>query len=346
MAYLLAGDDDDEKKDMLEDASLHALLGGSVEGLSGGAQMSEIINLFRQFATEDDKKDAASLKRKLKDYNFNLLPLMSDLQQVMGKVLTGENGALNDVVNLVVQSGVGVNPQTITDAVVAIVDACDGDPETSREAAFLLMRIMQVPQSAIDKLFIDEIGMSAGEAKKLDAGELARRYARYKFNKAAPLTNGFYSDAERKEMEEKYVKRFENMLKERLSKLDNEDLESSFDSDDDTVRKYAGKEAAKRMGSQDYYGSSTSEYGLIYQRIRTFDDLNEDVQLQIEQRRAKEDGDEDREKEIKSMRNYLTTIKKDLVDGNQKEVMEELRRERKKMLREARELRAERRRRD
>ena len=345
MAYLLAGDDDDEKSDMWADAAWHALAGG-LEGLSGGAQMSEILNLYRQFITEDNKKDAAALKRKLKDYDFNLLPLMSDLQQVMGKVLTGENGALNDVVNLVMQSGIGVNPQTITDAAVAIVDACDGDPETSREAAFLLMRIMQVPQSAIDKLYIDEIGLSAGEAKKLDAGELARRYARYKFNKAAPLTNGFYSDAERKEMEDKYVKRFENMLKERLSKLDNEDLESSFDTDDDTVRKYAGKEAAKRLGSQDYYGSSTSEYGLIYQRIRSFDDLNEDVQLQIEQRRAKEDGDEDREKEIKSMRNYLTSIKKELVGGNEKEVMEELRRERKKMLREARELRAERRRRD
>ena len=101
LPYLLMGDDDDEKDAMLEDAAMHALAGG-VEGLSGGNVMSDLYNLKRS-------------GEKIGTYNFNLLPLMSDLQTTLKHFDNDAVSGMTDLVNLAVQSGFGFNPQTATD---------------------------------------------------------------------------------------------------------------------------------------------------------------------------------------------------------------------------------------
>jgi hypothetical protein len=101
-----------------------------------------------------------------------------------------------------------VNPQTISDAVVAIIDGCNGDMETSKEAAFALMRILQTPQSQIEKLYMEEIDFTAEEALDMNVREFAERYAKYKIMRNAPLTKRAYSDEKEKELEERYIKTF------------------------------------------------------------------------------------------------------------------------------------------
>jgi hypothetical protein len=306
--YLIGGDDDDEKDAALKDAALHALA-GPIEGLTMGAQMSELYNLSRQLQAAEGGKEEASLRRQLENYNFNILPIMSDLQQTIGKVSNGEVGAWTDVLNLVMQSATGVNPQTLTDAMVAIYDACDGDPKTSRELAFLLMRITQVPQSQLDLLYIDELGMFAHDAKDLPLDELARRWARYKRMKGALYSGVFASDEEISETEEKLIKRFENKVKARLEGMDAEALGEAYDQATTMHEKQlVGAQAAKQAGSQDTYGSKTSTgttYGAAYAELRTFEDLMGDAALLKEWREAKAVGNTNRAKEIGALRDRL-----------------------------------------
>lgn len=194
MAYLLMGDDDDEKKDMIKDAAVRGLVGGPVEGLAAGQAISGVLG---DFAMSEEISDPM-LK----------LPATSDMESIFRQLEVDPVRAVNDIFNLVIQSGIGVNPQTITDAVVAIIDGCNGDLETSKEAAFALMRILQTPQSQIEKLYMEEIDFTAEEALDMSVREFAERYAKYKVMRTAPLTKWMYSDEKEKELEDKYIKTF------------------------------------------------------------------------------------------------------------------------------------------
>ena len=201
LPYIFIGDDDEEKKEMAKDAAVRALVGGPVEGMSGGPVLSNISGNI-------------ALGEKLSEVNGVQLPLASDMENLF-KLFGKDNvRAINEIFNIIVQSGIGVNPQTITDAAVAIVDACNGDLETASEAAICLMRILQVPQSQIEEIYLDEIDFTAEEALDLTIREFAERYARYKVLRSAPLTNWMYDDEQEKEREESYIKRFTSRAEE------------------------------------------------------------------------------------------------------------------------------------
>ncbi|MBQ4377074.1 MAG: strawberry notch C-terminal domain-containing protein, partial [Bacteroidales bacterium] len=202
LPYLLSGGDDDKKKEMIDEAATHALF-GSIEGFSGGSLMSEAGNI-------------AVSGESLANYDPTLLPLLSDIKKILHELDKDSVAAFNDIVNLIAQSGFGANPQTITDMAVAIWDACEGDPQTSREAAIVIWRIFNAPQSNIDQLYLDEIDMPAAEARNLGIPELAKRYAHYKRVRNATLTQPLYSDEKQAEVEDKYVEKFEKLAKERL----------------------------------------------------------------------------------------------------------------------------------
>ena len=202
IVYLLFGRDDDEKEEMLKEAFVHALIGGSIEGLAGGNIISEALNMVAK-------------GESLRNYDPSLLPIIGDLKRVYAMMGYDKVAGVNELVNLAVQAGIGVNPQTVTDAVVAVVDACNGDLETSREAMLMLMRILAVPQSQTDKIYIDELGMTAAKAKGLSYTELAERYAHYKVSKGAPLTGWAYSDEQKLKRTKAYRNRFNKLVKER-----------------------------------------------------------------------------------------------------------------------------------
>lgn len=184
LPYMFFGNDEDEKDKMWDDAFTHAYF-GSVEGLTGGDVMSSFGNMWASG-----------------EWNWNQLskdmPLASDINTIGSKFVGGKNAeAINDILNLLVQMGVGMNPQSLTDTAIAITDACGDDPELSHEAAIFAMRVLQVPQSQIDKMYFDEVDLTGEEASKLTPAQLAQRYAEYKVKRGTPLAPWSWGDEER-----------------------------------------------------------------------------------------------------------------------------------------------------
>jgi len=184
LPYMFFGNDEDEKDKMWDDALTHSYF-GSVEGLTGGDVMSSFGNMWASG-----------------EWNWNQLskdmPLASDINTIGSKFVGGKNAeAINDILNLLVQMGVGMNPQSLTDTAIAITDACGDDPALSHEAAIFAMRVLQVPQSQIDKMYFDEVDLTGEEASKLTPAQLAQRYAEYKVKRGTPLAPWSWGDEER-----------------------------------------------------------------------------------------------------------------------------------------------------
>jgi hypothetical protein len=227
--YILMGDDGDEKLRELDDAAKHSLAGG-VEGLTGGSILSDLYNKWRN---GDD----------LSNYNFHLLPLMSDIQTTLNHFEYDKVAAINDFVNLMMQSVTGLNPQTLTDAAVAAWDYLFRSDLSMREFGIMWLRIMQAPQSTIDNMYIDDLGMTGKEARNLTVEEAAKRYAWYKYHRNQPWTGMVMSDEYADERKDKYIKRYEKVIAERMAKMSDEDLQRNFDEfpEDRERRKLAGK---------------------------------------------------------------------------------------------------------
>ena len=224
LPYLLLGDDKDEKSDMWHDIFCHTMF-GSIEGLTGGDVMSAVGNGFA-------KGEGLNLFSASKD-----MPLSSDLQNIVNKWNKDKVAAMNDVTNLMVQSGIGVNPQSLTDAVVAIMDYCGDDANTSRECALLITRIINCPQSQIDKIYFDELNATAAEAQGMTPAEIAERYARYKMHRGAPLTGWAYTDEARDSVMTAQQNRVLTKAKEKLnSRMETEETKQLL-SDYDAIAK-------------------------------------------------------------------------------------------------------------
>lgn len=205
LPYLIFGDDDDEKYKMWDDVFTHTMF-GSIEGLTGGDVYSNTLNAWA-------KGEKITPWVASKD-----MPLSSDLENIWTKLNTDEVSAMNDVINLLVQSAVGVNPQSLTDAVVAVMDVCGDDAQTSRECALLMTRIINCPQSQLDKIYFDELGTTGEEASQMTPYEIAERYARYKVRRGAPLTGWAYGNEQREKIMDKYRKKSNTLAKERLTR--------------------------------------------------------------------------------------------------------------------------------
>lgn len=238
LPYLILGDDDDEKKKMTDDALTHALF-GSLEGLTGGDGLSQAGNMALQ-----GEGNWATVTKDM--------PLVSDLSDILKTFPKDNVEALNDCINLLTQSAVGVNPQSITDAMVAIMDYCGDDAQTSRECALLMARILNCPQSQLDKIYFDELSASGVEASKMTPSQIAERFARYKRHRSAPLTGWMYSDAaiadkDGKRKETVYKKAREN-FKAAASKSNKEELEQWKAEYKETAAKLS---AIKKLREQD-----------------------------------------------------------------------------------------------
>lgn len=238
LPYLILGDDDDEKKKMTDDALTHALF-GSLEGLTSGDVLSQAGNMALQ-----GEGNWATVTKDM--------PLVSDLSDILKTFPKDNVEALNDCVNLLTQSAVGVTPQSITDAMVAIMDYCGDDAQTSRECALLMARILNCPQSQLDKIYFDELSASGVEASKMTPSQIAERFARYKRHRSAPLTGWMYSDAaiadkDGKRKETVYKKAREN-FKAAASKSNKEELEQWKAEYKETAAKLS---AIKKLREQD-----------------------------------------------------------------------------------------------
>lgn len=202
LPYILFGDDDDKKKEMMKDAAIHGMF-GSTEGLSGGSIISESLNMLAQ-------------DKDFKDYDPTLLPAISDTKRLVQTFGTDYVEGVNSIINLLVQGFVGVNPQSITETAISIYDACGGDIQTTKEATIFAMRVLNVPQSQIDQVYVDEINLSAREAQKYTISELASRYAKYRLMRGSTNTMWMYDEEGKDAALERHKKRFERNAKERI----------------------------------------------------------------------------------------------------------------------------------
>ena len=238
LPYFIAGDDDDEKEKMLEDAARHAMF-GPIEGLAGGSILSDLGN---RLLTDEG----------LKNFDPSLSPLVSDIKNIFKMYENDKVVFAAEMLNLITQMGIGVNPQTITDIGVAIYDACDGDPETSKEVALLIMKILNAPQSQIDKIYLDEIDFTADQGLDLTISEVAERYAKYKRIRKAHVFGTSYDEEKKEEVEGKYIRRFTQMAEE--------------------AKRTRGNETAKA-----YYEYLDNEYKEITETIRDLKQKSEDA---------------------------------------------------------------------
>ena len=314
LPYLIVGDDDDEKDAMIKDAAVHGLLGGPIEGLAAGSIMSEMLNMLAKGET-------------FEDYDPTLLPLMSDLKNLWKTLSKDKVAGATDMFNLIAQSVVGVNPQTITDVAVAIYDACHGDPETSKEVALLIMRILQCPQSQIEKVYLDEIDFTVDEALDLTIEQLAKRYAQYKVLRGAPLLGWTYGDDERNEKIGKLVDRFTQKAEELKRTRGNETAKAFYqyyDNEYEDVTKTLGEyareiELASYRDQDEKKAALKDEFRLFrttedfyeYKQLKKYIDKYEDKRKQMkdavdpEVRRKKE-------KEMYAARDAMVAMRKEL----------------------------------
>lgn len=240
LPYLLLGDDKDEKSDMWHDIFCHTMF-GSIEGLTGGDVMSAVGDGFA-------KGEGLNLFSASKD-----MPLSSDLQNIVNKWNKDKVAAMNDVTNLMVQSGIGVNPQSLTDAVVAIMDYCGDDANTSRECALLITRIINCPQSQIDKIYFDELNATAAEAQGMTPAEIAERYARYKMHRGAPLTGWAYTDEARDSVMTTQQNRVLTKAKEKLnSRMETEETKQLLSDYDAIAKQETALSKIKKTGRAAY----------------------------------------------------------------------------------------------
>ena len=171
---LLLSSDDDEKQKQRTDALKQSAF-APIEGLAYGDVIEDGLNMLVGLSD----KEITQLGRSN--------PMISDVVQTLKHLDKDWVRGVNDVLNIVGGMCTGINPQTLTDWVVAIMDASD-DRDTQKETALLVARLLNCPQSQLDKIYFDELDLTGTELSQLTPADVAERYAEYKMHREAPLT--------------------------------------------------------------------------------------------------------------------------------------------------------------
>ena len=237
LTYLLFGDDEDEKQKMWDDVWAHTAF-GSVEGLTGGDLMSQAGQMMLT-----GEGNPAYLSKDM--------PLTSDIMAAFQKLGNGQHTeALNDMINLIVQAGLGVNPQSITDVALSIMDACGDDPTLAHEATICISRILQVPQSQIDKMYFDEVGLSGDEVSKYTPAQLAERYAQFKVKRGRFFSPWSWGDEERIK---KFTDKANKTIKERTEQMGDKHVNEAYLQYEEVYKGVDAKvKEAKKTAKTDY----------------------------------------------------------------------------------------------
>ena len=201
LLYVMFGDDEKEKEKIHHDALMHTLA-GPVEGLTAGSVISSAWGTY-------------SSTGKTANIGLAELPIESDMTKILSMLDYDQPAAVGEICNLILQSGIGVNPQTFTDAIVATIDAFEGDLGFAREFAIWLMRVNQLPQPSVERFLLDEINMTEEEFKAARVEELAQRYANYKMRKGAPITGWMYDEGLEAKRHKLYEKKFKDKVEAR-----------------------------------------------------------------------------------------------------------------------------------
>lgn len=275
LGYLMFGDDNEKKKKMVLDAVILGLLEGPVDGLAGGQFINTAI-------ANTITSDGINLKG-LKNVDLSGMPMLSDFNSMIEKFGYDKVAGAQDLMFIVMQSAIGFNPKTLTDAINACIDYGNGDMTNAKEIALFVFRLMNGPAATVDNLYIDELGMKGKDAKKLSYEELAKRYAEYKFGKNTFGFGKLYSDEEKQKKLKAIEKSFDKKVSERLAGMDREDLKNEFsESRSQKEKKLIGKIIADELETKDSEAVKKAKADASYLRQRNFSDLMDDLYLQKE----------------------------------------------------------------
>ena len=201
LIYLLGGDDDEEKKELLAEAMVRALA-SPINAMPLG-----------QLATN---AATAAILDDWKKMRIPQLVAVSDMQNIANLMEYDAVRGATELLNMFVAAGVGVDPKTFTDVYAAVADVEDLSPE---ELGLFALRIINAPQSQLEKLTVDKAIAESGK-EMLD---ITRRYVEYRKKKMTPITQFLYTEEKEAKAEKRSVKRFNKMVEERMENLVEED---------------------------------------------------------------------------------------------------------------------------
>lgn len=180
-AYLLAGDDDDEKKKMIKDA----LIVGLLSPITG-------IPLFGSFA-EDWMWSI--LRGSYYDSTLLSTPLTDEIERTVSNSYKLAKSISKDddrrtlfiaaefaksLVNLCVKTGIGINPDLLTNMVYGVINAAQSDFDSVSDFRDLILTIINAPAESREKLIIDELGITEeGMNESLSQGEITEIYDKF-----------------------------------------------------------------------------------------------------------------------------------------------------------------------
>lgn len=219
LPYLLTGDDDDKKKDMIEEA----VLKGFATSLSDNYVIPFASNILNAGLKVEDGKPTFD-PEVFRYQNLYINPATSDLANIYSMIGNQKwYSVANKLGMLGVQSLIGFNPETVGALYQAFAEADYDNGNTAKEWQIGILKAISAPEESIRELYMDELGLKSGDIKKIPLAELEKRYAERQINRDNLLSQ-IGMDAETfNGYVDKYQKSFEKKIKDKMDKWDEYD---------------------------------------------------------------------------------------------------------------------------
>lgn len=286
LPYLLTGDDDDKKNDMIEEA----VLKGFATSLSDNYVIPFASNILNAGLKVEDGKPTFD-PEVFRYQNLYINPATSDLANIYSMVGNQKwYSVANKLGMLGVQSLIGFNPETVGALYQAFAEADYDNGNAAKEWQIGILKAISAPEESIRELYMDELGLKSGDIKKIPLAELEKRYAERQINRDNLLSQ-IGMDAETfNGYVEKYQKSFEKKIKDKMDKWDEYDKKKAdefFDTTSDPKLKdmiakkrandanaAADEQIAKEGLNQEKKGKEPSEEA--YDAVKMSIDVAED----------------------------------------------------------------------
>lgn len=286
LPYLLTGDDDDKKKDMIEEA----VLKGFATSLSDNYVIPFASNILNAGLKVEDGKPTFD-PEVFRYQNLYINPATSDLANIYSMVGNQKwYSFVNKVGMLGVQSLIGFNPETVGALYQAFAEADYDNGNTAKEWQIGILKAISAPEESIRELYMDELGLKNENIKKIPLAELEKRYAKRQINRDNLLTQIGMDAEDFNGYVDKYQQSFEKKIKDKMDKWDEYDKKKAdefFDTTSDPklkdmIAKKRAKDAnaaadeqiAKEGLNQEKKGKEPSEEA--YDAVKMSIDVAED----------------------------------------------------------------------
>ena len=286
LPYLLTGDDDDKKKDMIEEA----VLKGFATSLSDNYVIPFVSNILNAGLKVEDGKPTFD-PEVFRYQNLYINPATSDLANIYSMIGNQKWYSVGNKFGMLgVQMLIGFNPETVGALYQALSEADYDNGNTAKEWQMGILKAISAPEESIRELYMDELGLKSEDIKKVPLAELEKRYAERQINRDNLLSQVFMDAEDFNGYVDKYQKSFEKKIKDKMDKWDEYDKKKAdefFDTTSDPKLKdmiakkrtkdanaAADEQIAKEGLNQEKKGKEPSEEA--YDAVKMSIDVAED----------------------------------------------------------------------